>query len=210
MRTVRGCSISHKTFLILQIEECKINYTQNLYIYVYKLCGFKRNALSSAVRMSVCARTRTHIHHRLSTVCAVYFVIEFESLTLQYKLCLGSYVRLFTCLACIFCPNGFSSQSQRKWNEYGRMTSTDLRIYNTWIPEVEQEGRREREREFLIRVRMFWLIKSKFCPIFPIYNGADTRTTVFNVHPYNINQMRAMAYASAHISARIRNSNISN
>lgn len=43
-----GCSISHKTFLILQIEECKINYTQNPYIYVYinrvYVRGFKRNA----------------------------------------------------------------------------------------------------------------------------------------------------------------------
>lgn len=49
----RGCSISHKTFLILQIEECKINYTKNPYIYVYKSCvDLNENAYSSNV---VCA-----------------------------------------------------------------------------------------------------------------------------------------------------------
>lgn len=81
----------------------------------------------------VCSHALIHTNTTECPLCAVYFVIEFESLTLQHKLCIGSYVRLFTCLACIFCPNGFSSQSQRKRNEYGRMTSTDLRIYNICI-----------------------------------------------------------------------------
>lgn len=106
-----GCSISHKTFLILQIEECKINYTQNLYIYVYKLCGFKRNALSlGGAYERVCAEARVYI--RLSTVSvsvSVSVVIEFESLMLQYKLCIGLLVWLVFSVRAVF-----SSQSQTK------------------------------------------------------------------------------------------------